>query len=203
MIQEDVLESAKAEMGEVREENERLKMMLQQVEKDYQSLKLRFFDILRQETCKKPADSAPSSDETEEPELVSLCLGRTPSEPKRDEKTSNSSKSSRENEELKASLTLGFESKFQTSTELVSNPSPENSLEDLAKEDEAAGETWPPSKVLKRNADDEVAQQNNVKRARVCVRARCDTPTVSVLLLSLILAKVHSKDSRQKNVDSL
>ncbi|KAF2308994.1 hypothetical protein GH714_042442 [Hevea brasiliensis] len=178
--EEDVLEAAKAEMGEVREENERLKMMLQQVEKDYQSLKLRFLDILRKETCKKSADSGPSSDETEEPELVSLCLGRTPSEPKRDEKTSNSSKSSRENEELKASLTLGLDSKFQTSTELVSsNRSPENSSEDLAKEDEAAGETWPPSKILKRNIDNEVAQQSNVKRARVCVRARCDTPTMN------------------------
>ncbi|EEF45023.1 probable WRKY transcription factor 72 [Ricinus communis] len=174
----DVLESAKAEMGEVREENERLKKMLKQVEKDYQSLMLRFFNIFQQETCKKSSDSTPSNhNETEEHELVSLCLGRTPPpcEPKKDEKQSgsNSSKSCREDEELKAKLSLGLDA-----TELVSNPSSGNSLEEV-KEDEA-GETWPPSKVNpKRSIDDEVAQQSNVKRARVCVRARCDTPTMN------------------------
>lgn len=169
-------------MGQVREENERLKKMVQQMEKDYQSLKFHFFDLLGQETCKKSEDSTPSSDETEESELVSLCLGRTPSESKKYEKGSNSSRSSRENEDLEAGLTLGLDSKFQMSTELESNPSPENSLD--AKEDEA-GETWPPSKILKRNIDDEDAKQGDVKRARVCVRARCETPTVSTLLINI------------------
>ncbi|KAG8637898.1 probable WRKY transcription factor 72 [Manihot esculenta] len=174
--EEGVIESVKAEMGQVREENERLKKMVQQMEKDYQSLKFHFFDLLGQETCKKSEDSTPSSDETEESELVSLCLGRTPSESKKYEKGSNSSRSSRENEDLEAGLTLGLDSKFQMSTELESNPSPENSLD--AKEDEA-GETWPPSKILKRNIDDEDAKQGDVKRARVCVRARCETPTIN------------------------
>lgn len=176
------LESAKAEMGEVREENERLKVMLEQIEKDYHSLQLRFFDIIKQESPKKSTESssAPVHDETEEPDqLVSLCLGRSPSEPKKDEKASNpsNSKSSTNYEEWKASLTLGLDSKFQLSTELVSDASPETSLE----EPKQAAETWPPSKTLKtmRNGDDEVSQQAHVKRARVSVRARCDTPTVS------------------------
>ncbi|KDP45485.1 hypothetical protein JCGZ_09734 [Jatropha curcas] len=183
--EEDVLESAKAEMGEVREENERLKMMLQQVEKDYQSLKLRFFDILRKETCKNTAESPLGCETEESHELVSLSLGRsTPSEPKKDEKNSNPSKTNNhdtENEDLKATLTLGLSdtsSKFHMSNEPVSsNPSPENSVE----EEQAGGETWPPSKInTKRNTiDDEAAQQSNAKRARVCVRARCDTPTMN------------------------
>ncbi|KAF2316243.1 hypothetical protein GH714_041584 [Hevea brasiliensis] len=176
--EENVHKSAKAEMGELREENERLKKMLQQVEKDYQSLKLRFFDIVRRETSKKYEYSFPSSDETEEPELVSLCLGRIPSKPKKDDNASNSSKSSRDNEDLKAGLTLGLDSKFQMSTELVSNPSRDNGLEDVAEEDEA-GDTRLPLKILKRNIDDEVAQQTNVKTARICVRARCETPTMN------------------------
>uniref|UniRef100_A0A2N9HS87 WRKY domain-containing protein n=1 Tax=Fagus sylvatica TaxID=28930 RepID=A0A2N9HS87_FAGSY len=167
-------------MGEVKEENERLKMMLQQIEKDYQSLQLRFFDIIKQEAPKKFTESStPSHLETEEPELVSLCLGRSPSEPKKEEKASNPSKSTKD-EEWKSSLTLGWDSnKFQLSTEIVSDPSPETSFEEPKQVD--AGETWPPSKTLKtmRNGDDEVSQQTRVKRARVSIRARCETPTMN------------------------
>ncbi|KAJ7974439.1 putative WRKY transcription factor [Quillaja saponaria] len=175
--QEDKLKSAKAEMGEVREENERLKMMLERVEKDYQSLQLRFFDTLKREVVSKKCvdDSAPSHDDTEEPELVSLCLGRSPRESKKDEKTTNSCKT-KENDDLDASLTLGLDSKFQLSKELVPDLSPANSLEE-SKE----GETCGRNKSLKtlRNGDEESSQQTPAKRARVSVRARCDTPTMS------------------------
>ncbi|XP_031287289.1 probable WRKY transcription factor 72 [Pistacia vera] len=191
--EEDEIESAKAEMGEVREENERLRTMLERVAKDYKSLQLRFFDILQQqEPSRKPVtehNPSPSNDETiMEPELVSLCLGRSSSgaasETKKEEKTS---KSTREEEELKASLSLALDSKFQPSLELLtstSHISPENSSEEPKDHDEkeaTAGETWPPSKMLKtmRNGDDEASQQNPVKRARVSVRARCDTPTMN------------------------
>ncbi|KAH7554052.1 hypothetical protein ACOSP7_028973 [Xanthoceras sorbifolium] len=195
---EHELESAKAEMGVVREENERLKMMLEGIEKDYKSLQLRFFDILQQSPpkdnpCKDNKDSSSpySNDEIiMEPELVSLCLGRTsPSDHsnynKEGKPSINScSKRSREDDDLhhgdlKASLSLALDSKFQPSLELVSNMSPENSLEET-KEDEA-GETWPPSKILKtmKTGDDDLSQQNHVKRARVSVRARCDTPTMN------------------------
>lgn len=178
---EEVIESAKSEMGDVREENQRLKMMLERIEKDYKSLQLRFFDILQHETSSKQStDSAPSHDETEESnELVSLCLGRSPTEPKKEDKSTNSAKST-ENEELKANLTLGLDSKILTSAETVlSNPSPAESVEEPKEEE--AGETWPPSKVIpKRNGDhDEAAQQSPPKRARVCVRTRCDTPTMN------------------------
>ncbi|MCI63395.1 putative WRKY transcription factor 72-like, partial [Trifolium medium] len=73
-------------MGEVKEENERLKMMLSRVEKDYNSLQLRFFDIVNKEVTNKGVDdSSTSHDEIdEEPELVSLCLGRSPNEHKKE-----------------------------------------------------------------------------------------------------------------------
>ncbi|GLT72490.1 hypothetical protein SLA2020_444210 [Shorea laevis] len=152
--------------------------MLEQIEKDYHSLQLRFFDIIKQESPKKSTESSAPSlhDETEQPELVSLCLGRSPSDqPKKEEKAR---KSSTDYEEWKASLSLGLDSKFQLSTELVSDASPETSLEEPK---QVGDQTWPPSKTLKtmRNGDDEVSQQNHVKRARVSVRARCDTPTMN------------------------
>ncbi|KAJ4823913.1 hypothetical protein Tsubulata_009744 [Turnera subulata] len=158
-------------MGEVRGENERLKMMLKRIEKDYQSLQFRFLGILNQETSRKSTESTPSQETDEEPELVSLCLGRSPSEHKKD--VNSSSKTKANNEDLKASLTLSLDSTFP-----MSNPSPEDSLEE-PKEEETT-EAWSPSKTPKRNiAEDEVAQQTQVKRARVCVRARCDTPTMN------------------------
>ncbi|KAF8399427.1 hypothetical protein HHK36_015292 [Tetracentron sinense] len=177
--QEDQLESAKASIGEVREENERLKTTLARIVKDYQSLQMHFFDILQQEEAKKSTDTTTTREEMEEPEFVSLSLGRISSEPK--EKISNVSKT-KEDEKLKEGLALGLDCKFDVSnpgpTEPVSNRSPENSSEE-PKEEEVR-ETWPPGKILKtmRSGDDEVPQQPPVKKARVCVRARCDTPTM-------------------------
>ncbi|WCJ20802.1 WRKY DNA-binding protein 72 [Euphorbia peplus] len=166
-----VLESAKAEMGQVREENERLKMMLQQVEKDYHSLKLRFLEIVQQESCKNSVDSA---EDTEESDLVSLSLGRNTPSPTQTQTQLTKKDSTKQDEEFKGSLTLGLDSKVQNSEK----PSPTNSSEQVVKEDEG-GETWQANKIQKINVDDDVAQQNNVKRARVCVRARCDTPTMN------------------------
>nr|DAD31180.1 TPA_asm: hypothetical protein HUJ06_010031 [Nelumbo nucifera] len=167
-------------MGEVREENERLKMVLARIVKDYQSLQTKFFGIAQQEAATQFADTAPKDQEIEEPELVSLSLGRISTEPKKEEKNSNSSKCKEDDHE---GLSLGLDCKFEVSnpgsTERASNPSPENSLEEPKEEE--AGETWPPSKFLKtmRSGDDEVSQQTQVKKARVSVRARCDTPTMN------------------------
>lgn len=85
-------------------------------------------------------------------------------------------------EQAKESLSLGslctFEASKSGTNETLPNPSPENSFGEPKEE---AGETWPPSKVLKtvRGGDDEVPQQNPAKKARVSVRARCDTPTMN------------------------
>ncbi|KAE8669592.1 putative Auxin response factor 2 [Hibiscus syriacus] len=162
--EEDELESAKAEMGEVKEENERLKKMLEKIQENYKSLQSSFNEILQQGATKKSTSSLVSSspDNVPEPELVSLSLGR-----------SSSMESIKDDPELKPSLTLRLDSNSRLST-------PGNSSEDQQKEDGAA-ETWPPSKIQKRttrNGDGE-DQQNHVKRARVSVRTRCDAPTMN------------------------
>ncbi|KHN45484.1 Putative WRKY transcription factor 72, partial [Glycine soja] len=166
---EDKLESAKAEMSKVKEENERLKMMIERVGKNYHSLQLRFFDILHRETSNKGVeDSAVSLDEVEEPKLVSLCLGTSPWEHKKDGIICNSSKH-KENEDLEASLTLGLDCKGVSSKEQVSDM---NTSEE--KEEDSTNKL-----VRTKDGGDEISEITPpAKRARVCVRARCDSPVM-------------------------
>ncbi|XP_058075631.1 WRKY transcription factor 72A-like [Magnolia sinica] len=182
--QENRLESAKAEMGEVREENERLKMSLAQIVKDYQSLQMKFYDIVRQEQAKKSTETtSPNQEIEEEHELVSLSLGTSSSGHKKEDKGRSCSKD-KDDEQMKLEvLSLRLDSNFEElddgSIRPVLNPSPQNSIEELKEEE--AGQALPPSKSLKttRSSDEQVSQQILAKKARVSVRARCEAPTMS------------------------
>ncbi|KAL9297164.1 hypothetical protein ACSQ67_023060 [Phaseolus vulgaris] len=178
ITKEDKVKSAKTEMGEVKEENERLKKTLERVEKDYHSLQLRFFDILHKDVSKKGVvDSSTShEDQSEEPEFVSLCLGRTPTEPKKEAIIGNSNKPTEK--EVGPNLTLGLDSKHLLEMEVVSDLSPMNSSEE-PKETQTEGtlSTNQSAKVINVNTD--ISDQMPAKRARVSVRARCDTPTMN------------------------
>ncbi|KAL2340812.1 hypothetical protein Fmac_008752 [Flemingia macrophylla] len=179
----DELENAKAEMGEVIEENRRLKMCLNQILNDYRTLQMQFHNIVEQQT-KDFSDKVNNDEHQEtiidESELVSLSLGRLP----RNNEKNKASKPLKE-EEDKEGLSLALDCKFETSksgstTEHLPNPSPDNSVE--VEKEETGGESWPPSKGHKTNrdtAEDEVSQQNPAKKARVCLRVRCDTPTLN------------------------
>lgn len=181
----------------MREENERLKTVLARIMKEYQSLQTHFFDIVQQEQSnKKCSTGAPPNNTYQESlmedhqELISLSLGRSSSlsdhhhQAKiKDEKitSTSSNNKSKVEDEFKEGLALGLDCKVEVSkTGGSANPSPENSFEENKEED--AGEQWPPSKMLKimKTGDDEVSQQTAMKKARVSVRARCDTPTVSI-----------------------
>ncbi|XP_047312848.1 WRKY transcription factor 72A-like [Impatiens glandulifera] len=191
----DELESAKMEMGHVREENARLKMLLDRIQKDYQSLQMQFTTTFQHHNFTRInlQDKPPEEDEeVEEPDLVSLRLGmRTPAEPKRDQENSSSPRKSTSNndKQMKDSLKLGLDydmdnwSKSSTADTITLEKSSDDSLVEMEKDEHQAGETWPPSKTLKtmRNGDqgDELSHQSSVKRARVSVRARCDTPTMN------------------------
>lgn len=189
-VQAQRLEATKAEMGEVREENERLKMLLARIVEDYKSLQSQFSNLIQQERGKTPVASPTDINDFHEPELVSLRLGPSSSTHEREEKLSANKKRGEDHDG--GGLSLALERKFEGSRNGTNevptlNLSSENSFEDTKEQE--AGEPWPPSKIHKnnvRNDDDEVSQQLQVKKARVSVRARCDTPTVCIQLLHLI-----------------
>ncbi|KAK8537568.1 hypothetical protein V6N13_096614 [Hibiscus sabdariffa] len=169
--QDDQLESAKAEMGEVREENQRLKMYLNRIMKDYRKLQMEFYDTVGQDSNKSPVNHQEQRAEEggeEEIELVSLTLGRFSGDSKRDDKGKASSSShGKEEERGNGGLSLALDYKFKASKSEV--------------DDEPLQNPIPPSKALKTTesgGDDEVLQQNPAKKARVCIRTRCDTPTM-------------------------
>ncbi|PRQ40836.1 putative transcription factor WRKY family [Rosa chinensis] len=196
---DDELELAKAEMGEVREENKRLKVLLSQIVKDYQELQMHFLDVIqKEETNKKSMDTSSTADHqgtvsAEADELVSLSLGRTSSSTSthdhqlRKDHHEMMKKTSRDDyygvmNEAGLALELGCRS-FEPAaadheTMKVNSSSEINSSAADPKEDEVT-KIWPPGKMLKTRDDDVSQQQTHLKKARVSVRARCDAPTLN------------------------
>lgn len=196
-------------MGEVIEENQRLKMYLDRVMKDYRALQMQFYEMVQQEPNKSSSTITTTHQENEEPELVSLSLGRSSSDGKKDDNACKNHGKEKMNEDDKECLALGLECKFELPKN-NDNAQPENSpnpslgtSSDEVKEE--AGETWPPqksSKTGRTGGEEEVSQQNPTKRARVSVRVRCDTPTVSEICNAflLLIFKILPFVLRQINV---
>ncbi|XP_078169979.1 WRKY transcription factor 72A-like [Carex rostrata] len=183
--------STKVEVGDMREENKKLKSLLTRVVDDYQSLQTLYFEIMEQGKGKTVKESnpvtAPPTSVEEEHKLVSLSLGSTISSGglnKKEEKARINTKGNEEDNKIeKERLKLGLDCKFEgPSSKCEANVlslSSDNSFDRT--KDEEPGESWPPSKIMKnmRGVDDDLSQQPQVKKARVSVRARCDAPTMN------------------------
>ncbi|KAF9626547.1 hypothetical protein IFM89_034960 [Coptis chinensis] len=177
------LESAKTKMGEVREENERLKTLLSHILKQYQSLQKDFSNTVQQNQDKKSTLTITSTDQDqiqEAHEFFSLSLGRSSSAFKIEEKYSNIGKL-KKNDDLQEGLALGLDCKFEVpnSYQTSKNTSLEN--RSIVPKEVEIREQWPLSKIIKtmRSEGDEVPEQTHPKKARVSVRARCDAPTMN------------------------
>ncbi|XP_021733795.1 probable WRKY transcription factor 61 [Chenopodium quinoa] len=192
------LESTKAEIGEVMEENQRLKQYLNQMMNDYQMLQSKFYEISQQDSKQlkamaatpPPPPRASCDDEEEEEEeeeadkdLVFLSLGRSPSlDSKKGYTNSKLSSPSKlatnhsKNVDMEAnerSLDLGLECKFKASSTMDHHQNL-NGTKD--------GEALKSNNVTSggnSNGDDELVHQPPMKKARVSVRVRCDTPTMN------------------------
>jgi hypothetical protein len=178
-------------MGEVHEENEKLKNLLTRVVEDYQSLRTHYFEIMEQEKSKAVKEANPvavlPTNVEEEHELVSLSLGSAISSSglnKKEEKSCIENKGNQDDSKIeKECLKLGLDWKFEGSSSKseanVLSLSSDNSSNDA--KDEEPGELWPPSKIMKnmQSGNNDLSQQPQVQKARVSVRARCEAPTVS------------------------
>ncbi|XP_020242608.1 probable WRKY transcription factor 61 [Asparagus officinalis] len=161
---EDQLASTRIKIGEVKEENERLKTILARIMKEYQSLQMHCFNIVQQDNSqvKNPVEQEPH-------ELVKLSLSTSSTEIKKYKKDIEYS----ENEyEMNQGLTLGLEYQHKSESVPASSLSPDSSSFDKLKEEEKL------KNVISEN-DDQIAPQSNAKRARVSVRARCEAPTMN------------------------
>ncbi|XP_062111670.1 WRKY transcription factor 72A-like isoform X2 [Humulus lupulus] len=215
--EDKLIKLTKAEMSDVKKENERLKLVLSRLLKDYQSLQTHFFEILRNQEAKdktnediKPLmkinDSITAADHNNNHDQLSLSLGRTSSasttthtdrEPRtNNEKKSSISTSSKGNDDYreglhsnsgKLALGLGTGSTSTDDHQMMkkSTSSDDDILEDNKEEATTEPtEMWPPSKVPIKTVrsegeeNDGVSQVSPLKKARVSVRARCDTPTM-------------------------
>ncbi|XP_050132581.1 WRKY transcription factor 72A-like isoform X1 [Malus sylvestris] len=190
---QDEMQSAKAEMVKVREENEKLKLLLSQISRDYQYLQMHLHGLLQnEEETKKCTDASSSStarDFTHEQnieeadDLVSLSLGRTSSsidQPRKDGRSQLSSTNGKDDDDDDKMLHgAGLALELGCRSEPAADQSTDNSSGGPKEDDQT--EIWPPSKTLKttRSGEDEVSQQTHLKKARVSVRARCDAPTMN------------------------
>ncbi|XP_060215756.1 WRKY transcription factor 72A-like isoform X2 [Lycium barbarum] len=145
--QEDQLNSTKSQIVEAKEENERLKSTLSKIMRDYKSLQMHFQGVAQ--PYHKPQyskDIATSTivevEEEEEVELVSLSLGRTSREIKKEY-----------------------------------DQNEENSFEESKKEN--INEPCPKMARISGDDDEDFLQQNSQKKARVSIRAVCDTTTMN------------------------
>lgn len=166
-------------MGEVREENERLKLSLARIMTDYKSLQSQFSDILRQQEAKpRPINDCKSPDHHhhhhqpaashDDDQLVSLSLGRISStakdEPIKNDEIIMKETSSWSNIDHKDhdqdqglndgdQLALALGSLSETTKNSNSDNSFDHDHKDVQKEldgeDVEPSEMWPPSKAHK------------------------------------------------------
>ncbi|KAJ8760865.1 hypothetical protein K2173_021903 [Erythroxylum novogranatense] len=182
---DNLLGRAKAKITEAREQNLRLKQLLSQLEKDYQSLQKHFYEIFEQEqeskTLSRKTETA--SEDSDQQELLCLCLGRSSSEPNNIRKKSNILVNG-VGDDMKtngSSLSLGVDCKIETASKpTTKNPSSEDIVEDN-KGAKLTPEILPPSKILKTKEvqGDEVSRDTQTKKPRVSVKARVQTPMMN------------------------
>ncbi|XP_047309312.1 WRKY transcription factor 72A-like [Impatiens glandulifera] len=177
------LQSTIEEIREIKDENQRLKIQLSQILKDYEELHTKYFNIVQQDKTEQSNANSSSNQTTFEGHEIAcdLSLGRTSNVLKKDDKKQKSIAYAKDYNQDK-SLTLGLECKYEAS-KITNEPSPSLSLDNSSEivKKEVGEQSWSGAVTKKttRSGEDDDSQQNPTKKARVCVRVRCDTPTMN------------------------
>ncbi|XP_051223388.1 probable WRKY transcription factor 72 isoform X2 [Lolium perenne] len=209
MMEDEKLEATKAEMGEVREENERLKTLLSHIVRDYQSLQMHFQETVKVKQQAAAADKLPAVAPVEADvpppmaaaadDLVSLSLGSggyARSKGAAHERTSSSSSGTETDQDDQLSLGLSSRRSNEGDDKQASRPSaaaaPLLNLSSDSSADDAAPArhplstaACPPTSKARKSPSagvdgaDEEVLQQQAKKARVSVRVKCDTPTMN------------------------
>lgn len=152
-------------MGQVRQENQKLKHTLSMVLKDYNSLQTHYNDFFQQEIPKNTKNLVTNQEGDHGNELISLSLGTLSSYKQKDsqQKVNCFSKTKDGGDEQELKLGLGCEFDM--------------------KKDEKTQNLEPPVHNLKseRREDNDLLDQIPLKKARVSVKVVCDTQTVRII----------------------
>ncbi|KAJ9549240.1 LOW QUALITY PROTEIN: hypothetical protein OSB04_021783 [Centaurea solstitialis] len=148
--------SAKADMGQVREENKKLKHTLTRVLKDYESLQMHFNDFFQQEVPKVSETWLLIMRKRDGPKKVNCLISKSKEDDGDDD------------QELKLGLALRI------------RPNSKIGIKDL-KKDETTKAMEPPVNSLKtqRIEENDLLDQIPLKKARVSVKVICDTQTMN------------------------
>ncbi|KAI3714261.1 hypothetical protein L1987_72858 [Smallanthus sonchifolius] len=171
-----LVSSAKAEMGQVREENQKLKHKLSMVLKDYKSLQMHFNDFFQQQEDTKSSEKLAPVQEGDADDLISLRLGTVSSYKHKSDgpkKVNCFRKIKQDSDDDDQELKLGLGCEF--------DPTPTPADFDNAKKDERAQTLERLVQGLKteRSDDNELLDQIPLKKARVSVKVVCDTQTMN------------------------
>lgn len=176
-FQDGIVSSTKAEMGQLREENQKLKHKLSRVLNDCKSLRMHFSDFFRQEVPKITKSPTHDQEGTDGTECISLTLGTVSSnKPKIDgpKKVNCFSTSKEDDGDNDQELKLGLGCKF--------NPTPSRVELNDVKKDNMTQTLEPRGHCLKteRSEDNDLLDHIPLKKARVSVKVVCDTQTVII-----------------------
>lgn len=185
-LQEEELDATKAKVEKVREENEKLKLLLSTILSDYNSLQMHVSSVLRQQHGASMEQYIDHQDKHYDCGVdISLRLGRSEkSISKKEEKVDKISDENKEGSEKKRSgMRLGFHN--QSFDDPITDGA--SKLYDLCRhmKNVNAENKCVSSRKNVKSARNEIHQdvleeheQAGLKKTRVCVKATCEDPSV-------------------------
>lgn len=180
-------------MDEVREENGRLKLVLSNMMQDYKTLQQHIGDIVSTDHKQQEKNCYSIKDDDKEDDLVVLSLGRSlPLEAKNKDQL-RKVKKQEDDDDLNHGLALRLDGRsYEYSGDAgVSNSQSPGIIEDSSNDYKRPPTSSTGLKASRSEDDENLLQQHAAKKARVAVRAVCNSPTVSIISKNLYVKHIN------------